>query len=231
MRMNEKTVPLRILAVITTPRLSKKALELFRRGNVPVQYEWHGLGTASSEMMDILGLGTPEKRVLLTVLPKPFADRMGRKLKEAAVIGTKNSGIAFTLPMSGANHLLLQMLKALQGEETNERGKSGMEDMKYALIAAVVNLGYSENVMEAARGAGAGGGTVIPGRRTGSEEAIQFWGMSIQEEKEMILIITEQENKLKIMQAISAKCGLHSEADGLVLSLPIDTVIGGNGGR
>lgn len=231
MRMNEKTVPLRILAVITTPRLSKKALELFRRGNVPVQYEWHGLGTASSEMMDILGLGTPEKRVLLTVLPKPFADRMGRKLKEAAVIGTKNSGIAFTLPMSGANHLLLQMLEALQGEETNERGKPGMEDMKYALIAAVVNQGYSENVMEAARGAGAGGGTVIPGRRTGSEEAIQFWGMSIQEEKEMILIITEQENKLKIMQAISAKCGLHSEADGLVLSLPIDTVIGGNGGR
>lgn len=229
--MNEKTVPLRILAVITTPRLSKKALELFRRGNVPVQYEWHGLGTASSEMMDILGLGTPEKRVLLTVLPKPFADRMGRKLKEAAVIGTKNSGIAFTLPMSGANHLLLQMLEALQGEETNERGKSGMEDMKYALIAAVVNLGYSENVMEAAREAGARGGTVVPGRRIGNEEAIRFWSMNIQEEKEMVFIITEKENKLKIMQAIGAKCGLHSDADGLVLSMPIDTVIGGNGGR
>ena len=231
MRMNEKTVPLRILAVITTPRLSKKALELFRRGNVPVQYEWHGLGTASSEMMDILGLGTPEKRVLLTVLPKPFADRMGRKLKEAAVIGTKNSGIAFTLPMSGANHLLLQMLEALQGEETNERGKSGMEDMKYALIAAVVNLGYSENVMEAAREAGARGGTVVPGRRIGNEEAIRFWSMNIQEEKEMVFIITEKENKLKIMQAIGAKCGLHSDADGLVLSMPIDTVIGGNSGR
>ena len=231
MLLNEKTVPLRILVVITMPRLAKKAVNLFHEGNITLQYEWNASGTASSEMMDILGLGTPEKRVLITMLPKPFADRMGRKLKEAAVIGTKNSGIAFTLPMSGANHLLLQMLEALQGEETNERGKSGMEDMKYALIAAVVNQGYSENVMEAARGAGAGGGTVIPGRRTGSEEAIQFWGMSIQEEKEMILIITEQENKLKIMQAISAKCGLHSEADGLVLSLPIDTVIGGNGGR
>lgn len=231
MLLNEKTVPLRILAVITTPRLSKKALELFRRGNVPVQYEWHGLGTASSEMMDILGLGTPEKRVLITMLPKPFADRMGRKLKEAAVIGTKNSGIAFTLPMSGANHLLLQMLEALQGEETNERGKSGMEDMKYALIAAVVNHGYSENVMEAAREAGARGGTVVPGRRIGNEEAIRFWSMNIQEEKEMVFIITEKENKLKIMQAIGAKCGLHSDADGLVLSMPIDTVIGGNGGR
>lgn len=231
MLLNEKTVPLRILVVITMPRLAKKAVNLFHEGNITLQYEWNASGTASSEMMDILGLGTPEKRVLITMLPKPFADRMGRKLKEAAVIGAKNSGIAFTLPLSGVNHLLLQILEALQGEETNERGKSGMEDMKYALIAAVVNLGYSENVMEAARGAGAGGGTVIPGRRTGSEEAIQFWGMSIQEEKEMILIITEQENKLKIMQAISAKCGLHSEADGLVLSLPIDTVIGGNGGR
>ena len=52
-------------------------------------------------------------------------------------------------------------------------------------------------MMEAARGAGQAGEIVIPGRRTGSEEAIQFWGMSIQEEKEMILIITEQENKLE----------------------------------
>ena len=115
--------------------------------------------------------------------------------------------------------------------QTFGKDEGKMEEMRYVLVAAIVNQGYSENVMEAARGAGAGGGTVIPGRRTGSEEAIQFWGMSIQEEKEMILIITEQENKLKIMQAISAKCGLHSEADGLVLSLPIDTVIGGNGGR
>lgn len=55
--------------------------------------------------------------------------------------------------------------------------------------------------------------------------------MNIQEEKEMVFIITEKENKLKIMQAIGAKCGLHSDADGLVLSMPIDTVIGGNGGR
>ena len=129
MRMNEKTVPLRILAVITTPRLSKKALELFRRGNVPVQYEWHGLGTASSEMMDILGLDAG-KTCAADGAPEAVCRPDGKKIKEAAVIGTKNSGIAFTLPMSGANHLLLQMLEALQGEETNERGKSGMEDMK-----------------------------------------------------------------------------------------------------
>lgn len=233
MLLNEKTVPLRILVVITIPRLAKKAVNLFHEGNITLQYEWNASGTASSEMMDILGLGTPEKRVLITMLPKPFADRMGRKLKEAAVIGAKNSGIAFTLPLSGVNHLLLQILEGLQDQEMQTFGKDEgkMEEMRYVLVAAIVNHGYSENVMEAAREAGARGGTVVPGRRIGNEEAIRFWSMNIQEEKEMVFIITEKENKLKIMQAISAKCGLHSEADGLVLSLPIDTVIGGNGGR
>ena len=53
-----------------------------------------------------------------------------------------------------------------------------------------------------------------------------FWGFSIQEEKEMLFIVTENENKLKIMQAIGEKYGMRSEAKGIVLSLPIDTVIG-----
>ena len=101
-----------------------------------------------------------------------------------------------------------------------------MEDMKYALIAAVVNLGYSENVMEAARGAGAGGGTVIPGRRTGSEEAIQFWGMSIQEEKEMILIVAAASQKAAIMQSILKKAGPDSKAGTIVFSLPTTQVAG-----
>ena len=86
--------------------------------------------------------------------------------------------------------------------------------------------GYSEEVMEAARSAGAGGGTVVHSRRIGNKEAMCFWGMSIQEEKEMLFIVAENESKLKIMQAIGDKCGMHSDAKGIVLSLPIDTVIG-----
>ena len=57
MLLNEKTVPLRILVVITMPRLAKKAVNLFHEGNITLQYEWNASGTASSEMMDILGLG------------------------------------------------------------------------------------------------------------------------------------------------------------------------------
>ena len=81
-------------------------------------------------------------------------------------------------------------------------------------------------VKDVAREAGAGGGTVVHSRRIGNKEAMGFWGMSIQEEKEMLFIVTENDSKLEIMQAIGERCGMHSEAKGLVLSLPIDTVIG-----
>lgn len=101
-----------------------------------------------------------------------------------------------------------------------------MSDIKYSLIAAVVNQGYSENVMEAAKAAGANGGTVVPSRGISNEQAMGFWGMSIQHEKDMVFIVADSECKLDIMKAIAEKCGVHSDAKGIVLSLPIDSVIG-----
>lgn len=232
MDSNIKHVPLRILILITTPKLSEKAVDMFRKGAVPIQYQWNAVGTASSEMIDILGLGTPDKRIIISILPKPFADNMLKKLKTELRLGTVNSGIAFTLPMSGVNNLIFRLLENLNGgemqlsEAANRKDEIKMADMKYALVVAVVNQGYSEEVMDVAKKAGASGGTVVPGRRIGNQEAMGFWGMGIQEEKEMLFIIIENENKLKLMQAIGEHCGIHSEAKGLVVSLPIDSVIG-----
>lgn len=227
--MNEKNALLRVLVLVTTPKLADKAAELFRKGAIPVQYKWNAVGTASSEMIDVLGLGSPDKSVLISFMPKLFADVMLKKFKKELRLGTVNSGIAFTLPLSGANNLMVRMLEQLKPDEVENierKVRVSMSDIKYSLIAAVVNEGYSENVMEAAREVGARGGTVVPSRRIGNEHAVGFWGLSIQNEKDMVFIITDNENKLKIMQAIGEKCGMHSEAKGIVASLPIDAVIG-----
>ena len=101
-----------------------------------------------------------------------------------------------------------------------------MTEMKYAMVAAVVDQGHGDEVMEAARSAGARGGTVIHGRQVGDETAVNFWGISLTDEKEIVMIITDNEHKLPIMQAISKNCGVNSEAKGFVLSMPIETVIG-----
>lgn len=101
-----------------------------------------------------------------------------------------------------------------------------MQENDYQIIVALVNQGYSEEVMAAARPAGAAGGTVLHSRRVGAEEALSQWGFSLQEEKEAVMILAKAESKLAIMQAICDNCGLQSEAQGIVLSLPVDNVVG-----
>lgn len=233
MEPSEKNFSFRILIVITNPKLSKKATKLFGEGAVPLHYKLNALGTASSEMMDILGLGSIDKHLLISILPKHFADEMLRKLHKSLKIGLPDSGIAFTMPISGANNHIVRMLKQIaakeEGAETMERKEeTTMAEFKHVMIASIVNQGYSEEVMNAARSAGASGGSVLHSRRVGNEKALDFWGLSVQEEKEIILILANIENKLAIMQAISDACGLRSNAKGIVVSLPIDAVIGLN---
>lgn len=227
MANNENFDKLRALFLITTPKMAAKAAELFDKDSVPIHYRMGAMGTASSEVLDILGLGSQEKRMLICVLQKAVADAMLLKLHKALKIGTVNSGIAYTLPINGASKLTFRMLEGLSEEEETERKDTrAMSEKKNAMIAAVVNLGYSEDVMVAARAAGAGGGTVLHSRSVVDDSALPHVGTGLAEEKDIVLIVANSETKLAIMQAISEKCGIHSEAKGIVYSLPIDNVIG-----
>ncbi len=225
-----KQIHLRMFFLITSPKLTNKAIKLFHTETIPLQYQINGVGTASSEMMDILGLGTPDKSILITMLPKRFADHMMKKVKKELKLGMANSGIAFTIPLTGVNSQLYRMLEQMESEDKQspeKKEETRMAEMKNSLIITVVNQGYSEAVMDAARKAGARGGTVVHSRRLGDDtEVLGFWGFSIQEEKEMVFIVANKAHKLDIMKAIGEKCGLHSDAKGLVTSLPIDSVIG-----
>ena len=101
-----------------------------------------------------------------------------------------------------------------------------MSEIKRVMIAAVINPGFSEEVMKAAKSAGARGGTIIHGRGVTDEDAVNLWGLGLQEEKEIVMIVADTESKLAIMNEISEKCGVNTDAQGFVLSLPIDTAIG-----
>ena len=104
--------------------------------------------------------------------------------------------------------------------------ENSMSDTNYSLVAAIVSRGFSGDVMETVRGAGAKGGTVIHSRRIGNEDVTNFWGLSVQDEKEIVLILTESANKVALMKCIGESCGMHSEAQGIVMSMPIDSVAG-----
>jgi hypothetical protein len=98
--------------------------------------------------------------------------------------------------------------------------------MEYSMIMALVNQGYSEEIMAAAKPAGATGGTVFHSRQAGSENATKLWGITIQPEREIVLIVCEKSKKAAIMKAINTAYGANSEARCFLISLPVEDVCG-----
>ena len=220
--------PMRMLLLIAAPKLEEKAVKVLEESGVPLQHRMDGHGTASREILDMLGIDSGDKALLMSVLPKSFADEMLVKLRRSLRLGTAGSGIACTLPLTGASKRMVQMLTTVNEERRSAQARRLpiMETNAYQMVIALVNQGYSEDVMAAARPAGAGGGTVLHSRRVGSDETLTFWGISVQPEKEIVMILCRQENKSAIMKAVADSCGMKTEAQGLVLSLPVETVVG-----
>lgn len=100
-----------------------------------------------------------------------------------------------------------------------------MDKAGYSVIYTIVNRGYSDDVMIAAREAGAKGGTIINARGTGDIESDKFFGVNIEPEKEIILILAENIYRHDIMMAIYQKTGLKSPASGFSFSVPADEVL------
>ena len=96
----------------------------------------------------------------------------------------------------------------------------------YSLIVTLVNRGFSDEVMNAARNAGAKGGTIINAHGTNLGDEERFFGISIQPEKEIVLILTTDENRPVIMSEIVTHIGLGTAGAGITFSLPVTDVEG-----
>ena len=97
-----------------------------------------------------------------------------------------------------------------------------MENHKHELIVCIVNAGFSQNVMEAARNAGAQGGTILRARGSANPEAEEFLSINIQPDKEVLLILVPKGIKDDVLKAIYKDCGLADEAKGIAFSLPVN---------
>ncbi len=227
--MNDKNIAIRLLFLITTPKLADKAKAVLNNKKLPIQYMLHATGTATSDIMDTLGLGSIDKNILISFVPHNTVNDIFDGLSRELRFGSVNSGIAFTIPMTGASQRVIHMLEEINEEHggcLDGKEDAKMVDEKYSMIAVIVNRGYTSDVMEAAKEAGASGGTVINSRRITDEEISSVWGLSVQEEKEIVMIVANGNDKVDIMRKISENCGMHSDARGIVMSFPIEDTIG-----
>ena len=99
-------------------------------------------------------------------------------------------------------------------------------DYKHEVILCIVNAGFSDAVMDAAREFGARGGTVIHARGTANAEAERLFNIAIQPEKEIVMILVESAIKNDILHALYQKVGLESDGKGIAFCLPVEDVVG-----
>ena len=96
----------------------------------------------------------------------------------------------------------------------------------YKCVFAIVNNGFSELAMDTARACGAKGGTILNGRGTASKEAEKFFNVSIQPEKEIVMILAKSDLVDGILKALYSAIGTSTQAQGIAFALPVDDVVG-----
>lgn len=96
----------------------------------------------------------------------------------------------------------------------------------FEMILCIVNKGFADRAMDAARAAGARGGTILHGRGTAAPDAERLFGITIQPEKEIVMILVADDIRDAILKSLYDSVGTGTDAQGIAFSLPVDQTVG-----
>ena len=211
---------LSMLFIIINYSDEKNFLKIINKYKIGFKYVVQGKGTASSSLLEYFGLNEEDKKIMTMVLPTPVCRCLLKDIGDKANVNAHGKGISFSVPLSSATKYMTDFYKKYEMEEFD------MGDINQHLIVTIVNSGAAEKVMSVAKKAGSTGGTTISGRGLENEKAVKFLKISIEPEKDIVLILSKSEKKNDIMNAIIASCGLKTSFGGICFSLPVDSVVG-----
>ncbi len=217
----------KLLISIVNRGEDERLCELLNDFSVALTFSVQGMGTARSTVLNYLGIGTSEKAVMFSLIPESDEQAVLDEISNKMSLYLVGRGISFTVPLSAVSEIVANGITSAAAAKTVD-GRKIMKDNErnYDLIVVIVAEGYVDDAMEAARNAGAAGGTIIRARSLANAKAEQFIGISIREEAEVLLILAQREGKLAIMDAVSKSAGLKTEAGGMLFSLPVDRTVG-----
>lgn len=212
------------LISVVNPAAMEQVCEIAAALDLPQTVTMLGHGTAAQSMLDLLGIESTEKRVIMTVTNPEKTRQFIKNMRQQLYIGIPGHGIVIAVPIKsvGGGKTLAYLNN---GEQQTARYTPELNS-KYELIIIVANEGRTDQVMNAARAAGATGGTVLHGKGSGSQNPKKFYNVSIASEKEVILMVAQSDRKAAIMQSVLHQAGPDSEAGAVLFSLPVSEVAG-----
>lgn len=209
---------MKMLFVINNEEKTLKAL--VNKFNLPFNTITYGTGTASQGILDFLNLVPTCKNVLMSIVSNDLENNIIEYLKDKHHLNEINNGILFSISLTSASKYVLDSFK--------ERDNVLMDKKmcEYNLLVVIANDGNYDSIMNIAKKNGANGGTLLKGRSIGGKSSLKFFNMTIEPEKDILLIVCKSENKNQIMKSILEKNGINTNAGGMCFSLPIDNVVG-----
>jgi len=210
-----------LLAVIdreTEPRLEA----ILTSAGTAVSLSQPASGTAGGEILARFGLDRTEKRIVYSIASRSQQRMIFQMARRLLYLDIPGNGILAAIPIkSVAGRQTLAFLT-----DSEIKGGAPSMEFEYELIVVVLNEGYADRAMDAAREAGAGGGTVLHAKGTGGRRAEEFFKVRFADEKDMIYIVAHRDEKAAVMKAVNSACGPATEARGVCFSMPISSVMG-----
>lgn len=221
----KKPEPMDLIMSIVERGNGGKLIKLYSKHQIFTHIRCEGQGTATSEILDILGLGSSEKDIILSVTTASAARMLLGRLDDELRGAAPGRGIAFTIPLDAVSNLIAAHIDLKT--KVDKGGNAAMENQqKNSMILVTVNQGFAGAVMETARKAGVRGGTIIRGRWAGDESFAQASGITtLQAEKELIFIVVPVEIRNCVMDAISKEHGLRTEAGSIVTAIGVEQLV------
>ncbi len=228
--------PVKVLVTIVDRGRGPGLSAFLNKKYAQVSFVTMGQGTASSDILDMLGIDSSDKDVLVSFVDAAALPDLMNELSGRKFMRFSTKGIAFSLPINAIGSLLQAALVGRDPQPAapvyiqnkTARSADGKEEFMsntcypYSLILVVSEKGHTERIMQIARAAGATGGTILHARGVGHGDAEHFLGITLLSEKEIVAILASAETRTAICRAVNENFGVRTDAQALVLSLPVE---------
>lgn len=219
MRSISQVLNIELAVVIVEHGLGSKVLRIAKAAGIKGGTVLMGVGTAHNNWMDYFGLSDVRKEIVMMLADKKSLNYAIKQLDKAMNFEKPNHGIAFTSSIClalGSSNLVCGI------DEEDE----GVDDIMYQSIFTIVDRGKAEYVMEAATKAGAKGGTIIHARGSGIHETMKVFSMSIEPEKEIVLILSPVNETQTIIDAIRTELDIDTPGQGIIFVQDVNRTYG-----
>ncbi len=208
-----------VLLTITKRGEGSYIIETLEKNFVPWHFRLVGQGTASSEMMDILGLGSRDKDIIVSLCTKNAAEHLAWEIDSDPTRG-RGHGILMIIPLTAIGSITAALIER-QTDEIPDQEERMKNEFRHSLVLIAVNRGMADEVMQTARGAGATGGTVLRANLA-ENKAGDLLGVTLEAEREIVAILVPDTVRDRVMEDVNREFGLRTDAQAVICAVGVD---------